>query len=596
MMTRLRHALTTTALVAIALAGPAMAQEHADLVLLNGRVSTQTELGEVAAFAVRDRLFVEVGPQEVIETLIGPDTTVIDARGKRVIPGLNDSHTHATRGGRFYNTELPWGGVTSLARGLEMIRLQAKRTPEGQWVRVVGGWSPYQFEERRLPTPAELTAMAPETPVFVLFLYSQGYLNAAGVRALGLNESSPQPKGTRIEFTPDGGAILHAEPNPTLLYQTVGRLPALSREDQFNSSLQFYRELNRFGITSVVDPGGGGHLFGQDYFASDGLAEDGRLSVRVGKYLFATEPGGELDQYRDWSLRTRMGVNRATALLEGYTNDGAGENLTFAAADYENFMAPRPELGDDMEAELTSIVEFLVEQRWPIRIHATYDESIGRMLGVFERVNSEIPFDGLRIAIDHAETISEANLRRLASMGGGVAIQNRMAFAGEYFAERYGWEAAQYAPPLRAMIDSGMPVGAGTDATRVSSHNPWLALEWMVTGKTLGGTKLFADDNRLTRAEALHVFTIGSAWFTSDEDAKGRIAPGQYADFAVLSEDFFEVPADEIGSIESVLTVLSGRPVYAAGPFASAVHVPQLPPVSPSWSPVTLFGGYQNGD
>lgn len=566
----------------------------ADLVLVNARVTTLASSGDEAeAFAVTAGVFTAVGSDAEIEPMIGPETLVIDGAGRRVIPGLNDSHIHATRAGRFYNTELRWDGVASLNRGLEMVRLQAKRTPEGQWVRVVGGWSPYQFAERRPPTPAELTEAAPETPVFVLYLYSKGYLNRAGVKTLGLTADTPRVPGSRVEFTPDGGAILHAEPSPLILYKTVAGLPALSAEDQINSSLYFYRELNRFGITSVVDPGGGGHLFPDDYGTSSTLATDERLSVRVGMYLFAGDSGRELDQYQRWTRREQIGLNRATSLLGGYTVDGAGENLTATAADYENFLAERPVLSENMERELGSIVTLLATERWPIRIHATYDESIQRMLDVFEHVNTEVPFDGLRIAFDHVETISPESLARLASLGAGVAVQDRMAFAGESFLDRYGPEAASHAPPLRALVDAGIPVGAGTDATRVSSYNPWVSLAWMVTGRTVGGTVLYPPENRLTREEALHLYTVGSAWFTGEDDVKGRIAPGQLADFAVLSADYFAVPEDRIAHIESVLTVVNGKPVYASRSYSHAVAVPALPAPSPAWSPVGTFGGYQ---
>jgi predicted amidohydrolase YtcJ len=566
---------------------------RADLVVLNARVTTLNEdQPDATAFAVRDGLFVEVGDDAEVREHIGPSTLVIDANRRRVIPGLNDSHIHATRAGRFYNAELRWDGVPSLDHALRMVSDQAARTPKGQWVRVVGAWSPYQFRERRLPTPAELTAAAPNTPVFVLFLYSKGYLNRAGVAALGLSAETVPPPGSRIEFTPDGGAILHAEPSPVILYQTVAALPSLSDEDQINSTLHFYRELNRFGITSVVDPGGGGHDYPDDYAATDLLAREGRLNVRVGLYLFASKPGGELDQFRQWAESDRIGVNRALELLEGYTTDGAGENIVVSAADYENFMAPRPELSPRMEDDLRNAVAFLVTKRWPIRIHATYDESISRMLDVFEDVNRETPFEGLRIAVDHAETISPRNIERLRALGAGVAIQNRMAYAGEAFLERYGAEAASIAPPLRALVDAGIPLGAGTDATRVSGHNPWLSLYWMVSGNTLGGTVLYPPDNRLSREEALRLYTVGSAWFTADEDAKGRISPGQFADFALLSADFMTIPEEQIKRIESVLTVVEGRPVYAASEFADTISVPDLPPPSPPWSPVRRFGGY----
>jgi predicted amidohydrolase YtcJ len=271
--------------------------------------------------------------------------------------------------------------------------------------------------------------------------------------------------------------------------------------------------------------------------------------------------------------------------------EGAGENLVWSAGDFENFMAPRPELPDRMERELAGVTRVLAKSQWPIRVHATYDESISRVLDVFEPVFKETNYNA-RWCIDHAETISPRNIARIKALGGGIAIQDRMAFAGEVFAERYGNEAAASAPPLRRMLDAGVPLGAGTDATRVSSHNPWVSLHWMVTGKTVGGTLLASPENRLTREEALRLYTVGSAWFSGEEEVKGRIAPGQYADFAILSADYFSVPEDQIRTIESLLTVTGGDVVYAAGAFSTLGPGP-CPDVSPAWSPVARFGGYQ---
>ena len=173
----------------------------ADLIVRNARVTTLDDARpEAAAFAVRGETFVAVGGEEEVMRLRGDRTRVVDAGGRRVIPGLNDSHIHAVRAGRFYNLELRWDGVESLDRALRMIREQAGRTPKGQWVRVIGAWSPHQFVEKRMPTVAELNAAAPDTPVLVLFLYSQGLLNRAGVEALGLTAGSRPPEGGRYEF------------------------------------------------------------------------------------------------------------------------------------------------------------------------------------------------------------------------------------------------------------------------------------------------------------------------------------------------------------------------------------------------------------
>ena len=576
-------------------------EQKADLIVTDAKIHTMDPQAPTAtAIAVKDGKIIAVGTDADVAPLKseGGATRLVDAQGRTLIPGLNDSHLHAVRGGRFFNLELRWDGVPSLAHALAMVREQAGRTPSGQWVRVVGGWSPYQFQERRLPTVAELNEAAPETPTFVLFLYSQGYLNQAAVKALGLNEQTKPPQGGRYEFV-DGGAILHAEPNPLILYQTIDKPPQLSPEDQVNSTLHFYRELNRLGLTSAVDTGGGGHAFPKDYAGTDTVARQGEMAVRIGYYLFPQTPGKEAEDFQKWTTEERIGVNQAAVLDHGFELEGAGEYVTHNAGDWENFMAAPPTmeqkkaLGMHPVEELHKVATLLVQKQWPLRQHATYGESIRMIMGVFEQVAKEQGRFAPRWAIDHAETVRESELKRIKALGGGIAIQNRMAFAGEYFVKRYGEKAAEYAPPVRKMIELGIPVGAGTDGTRVSSYNPWPSLYWLVSGKTVGGTQLFAEDNKLTRDQALRLYTVGSAWFSQEETVKGRLAPGQLADFAVLSEDYFTVPEEEIKNIESVLTVVGGKIVYAAAPF-EAVAPPALPPVSPAWSAVAHFGGYQS--
>jgi predicted amidohydrolase YtcJ len=580
----------------------------ADLVVHNALVTTLWDgRPEAEALAARDGRVLAVGSDEEVLALRGPDTRVLDAGGRRLIPGLVDSHMHPTRGGRFYAAELRWDGVPSLARGLEMVREQAARTPEGEWVRVVGGWSPFQFAERRMPTPAELTEAAPDVPVYVLYLYSRGFLNAAGVRALGLSPATETPPGTRYAFTADGGAVIHAEPHPALLYGTIAALPPLSEEDQALSTRHFYRELNRFGLTSVIDAGGGGHQFPEDYVGTARLAEAGEMPLRISTYLFPQRPGQEAEDFARWTEAYDAGRSAAPGvaggLEHGFELEGGGEFLAWSAGDFENFMAPRPDLGErDYYDGLKAVTEKLVREGWPLRVHATYDESVSRILDVFEEVHAAERAagrpgfgeagGGVRWAVDHAETISEDNVARIAALGGGVAVQARMAYAGEFFAERYGAEAAAHAPPLRMLLDAGVPLGAGTDGTRVASYNPWVALYWLTTGRTAGGTRLAAPENRLSREEALRLYTVGGAWFSQEEGVKGTLEPGRFADFAVLSEDFFEVDEEEIPDIEAVLTVLDGEIVYGADEFAGLTSA--LPPIQPSWSPVRVFGGYHS--
>lgn len=560
----------------------------ADLVLTNGRIATQDRRRPSAsALAVKEGRFVAVGDATDIQSHRDDHTQVIDAGGRTVIPGLYDSHLHLIRGGLNYNMELRWDGVPSLADALRMLREQAQRTPPPQWVRVVGGWTEFQFAERRMPTLAEINAAAPETPVFVLHLYDRAFLNGAALRACGYTKDTPDPPAGQIERDRQGNptGLLVARPNAMILYATLAKGPKLAYEDQLNSTRHFLRELNRLGVTSACDAGGGFQNYPDDYQVVRDLARRGELTVHIAYNLFTQRPSHEKDDFARWVTMTRPGDGD-----DYYRVNGAGEMLVFSAADFEDFLEPRPDLPGSLEAELTEVVTLLARHRWPFRLHATYDESITRFLSVFEAVNRDVPFNGLRWFFDHAETISQRNIDRVKALGGGIAVQDRMAFQGEYFIDRYGKQAAEHSPPVRRMLAAGVPVGAGTDATRVASYNPFVSIYWLVAGKTVGGTALYPEANRLSRADALRLYTLGSSWFSGDEDKKGSIEPGKLADFAVLSADYFSIPEDEIKRLESVLTVVGGQVVYGAGEFERLA--PPLPPASPDWSPVRTHSGY----
>lgn len=555
-----------------------------DLILRNGRVTTLDQNApEASAIAVSDGKVLATGSDADIMRLAGSGTKVIDLDGRRVIPGLNDSHTHLIRGGLNFNLELRWEGVPSLADALRMLKEQADRTPAPQWVRVVGGWSEFQFAERRMPTLDEINAAAPDTPVFILHLYGRALINRAAIDALGFDKDTPNPPGGEIQRDASGNptGLLIAKPSALILYSTLARGPSLPIEDQINSTRHYMREMNRLGITSVIDAGGGGQNYPDDYNVIQRLHDDDQLTVRIAYNLFAQGAGTELNDYERWVQMTEPGAGSDMLRM-----NGAGENLTWSAADFENFLEPRPDLAPTMESELEPIVELLAVNKWPFRIHATYDESIDRFLSVFERVNGRQPFEA-RFIIDHAETITPRNIERIKALGGGIAIQHRMAFQGEYFVDRYGAQAAELTPPVGRMLEMDVPVGAGSDATRVSSYDPWVGLYWLTTGKTLGGMPLYNEDNVLTREDALRLWTHGSAWFSGEADVKGTLAPGMYADFAVLSADYISVPPEEIRQITSVLTVVGGKVVYGDGDYAGLS--PPIPPASPSWSPVNAL-------
>lgn len=572
-----------------------IAQQKADIIIINGKVTTLDDnKSEVQAVAIAANKILFTGSNEQVLKFKTKRTTVIDAKGNRVIPGLFDSHLHVIRGGRFYNTELRWDGVTSLKRALEMLKQQAQHTPQGQWIRVVGGWNEYQFEEKRLPTLQEINEATGNVPAFILYLYGKAWLNKAGIEQLNLNAGTANPPGGLIEKDDDGNptGLLVAEPNAFILYSTLAKLPELSTEEKINSTLQYMTELNRLGVTAVMDAGGGFQNFPDDYSITDSLNRLGKITVRLPYFLFAQKKGTELNDYTRWTGMVNIDQHSKNGINEvDYHVQGAGENLVGDAADFENFLFPRPELPASMESNLEAVIKLLVGNRWPFRLHATYNESITRDLDVLEKVNKETPFNGLPWIIDHAETISEENIKRIKALRGGVAIQHRMAYQGESFIHRYGKKAALETPPVKKMLALGLPVGLGTDGTRVASYNPWIALYWITTGKTIGGTTTMAKENTLDRLTALQLFTTGGYGLIK-ETAKGKIQPGYYADLVILNSDYFSVPDESIKSIVAKLTIVDGKIVYGDKDFSNIAPPPL--PVIPAWSPVNHFGGYQH--
>jgi predicted amidohydrolase YtcJ len=555
----------------------------------NGKIATNATPYFVEAMIIADGKVLATGTSSELLRDHNVDTEVVDLAGRTVIPGLNDSHLHVIRGGLHYNLELRWDGVPSLADAMRMLKEQALRTPAPQWVRVVGGWTEFQFAERRMPTLEDLNEAAPDTPVFVLHLYDRAMLNAAALRAVGYTKDTPDPPGGEIQRDKRGvpTGMLIARPNAGILYSTLAKGPLLPYEDQLISTRHFMRELNRLGVTSAIDAGGGFQNYPDDYRVIEELHKRGQMTLRIAYNLFTQRPKHELDDFAKWTSSASLYQGDHTLRL-----NGAGEMLVFSAADFEDFLEPRPDLDRALEAQLESVVRLLAEKRWPFRLHATYDESIERFLNVFEKVNHDVPFNGLHWFFDHAETISDRNIDRTVALGGGIAVQHRMAFQGEYFANRYGTEAAKRTPPIRRMLQMGANVGAGTDATRVASFNPYVSLYWLVSGRTVGGLQLYGQENRMSREEALRLYTQGSSWFSTEEDVKGALAPGQLADFAVLSSDFFSVPELEIKGLQSVLTVVGGAVVYAAGNF-SHLDPPPLP-AALDWAPTAHYGGYYN--
>jgi len=560
-----------------------------DLILHRGRFTTLDRSNPVAsAVAIKDGVFSAVGRDEDVMPLAIPTTRIVDLKGRRALPGLIDNHLHIIRGGLNFNMELRWDGVRTLADAMAMLKRQVAITPPPQWVRVVGGFTAHQFAEKRLPTIEELNAVAPDTPVFLLHLYDRAFLNAAALRAVGYTKDTPEPPAGEIVRDANGNptGLLLAKPNAAILYATLAKGPKLPFDYQVNSTRHFMRELNRLGVTGAIDAGGGFQNYPEDYAVIQKLAEENQLTVRLAYNLFTQKPKAEKEDFLSWIKTSKYKQG-----TDYFRHNGAGEMLVFSAADFEDFRQPRPDMPVEMEGELDDVVRILAQNRWPWRLHATYDETISRALDVFERVNQDIPLEGLNWFFDHAETISDESIGRIGALGGGIAVQHRMAYQGEYFVERYGFGVAEETPPIRRMMSAGVKISAGTDATRVASYNPWVSLAWLVTGKTVAGLRLYPPPNCIDRETALRMWTESVTWFSNEEGKKGRIQVGQLADLIVPDRDYFSCAEEEIADTASLLTIVGGKVVYGVGDFASFDQA-ELPPAMPDWSPVRTFGGY----
>ena len=540
--------------ILLCLAAPAWAQAP-DTVLLNGKVVTLDARSTTQeAIAVRDGRIIAVGTTADIRKLAGPATRVIDARGRTVIPGLIDSHLHAIRAALSFSTEVNWIGARSLEEALGRIRAASRTMKPGSWLIVAGGWNVQQFEENRRPTQAELTAVAPNNPVYVQLGYGWAMLNPLAHKTLGISSETDLPAGGRFERDASGtptGAVTGAQ---NAIVSLFDRLPKPRFTEQVEGTKAFFRELNRLAITGAGDPGGN-NLTSTDYEALFKVWRDKAMTVRVTYTLNGQTPGKEFDELRDLTGLLPMGFGDDMLRF-----NGLGERITVAM---NNNNAPTQA---DKDAYYR-IVRWAAERGMSLTMHWGNDASVDHLLSIFERVNKEIAIAPLRWSIAHLNDASVDSLRRMKALGVGWTMQDAMYFGGEQFIKQAGADAARRTPPVETARKMGVVVGAGTDAHRVASYNPFTALQWLLDSKTVGGVAMRGPEEIPSRMDALRFYTLGSAWFSFDENARGSLEVGKLADCAVLSDDYMTVAVEKIGGLESVLTMVGGKIVYSAGPF-----------------------------
>ncbi len=540
---------------------PSRALPVVDLLLHSGRVTTFADPdqapAEVEAIAIAAGRIIAVGSDDELAELRPLAARTIDLGGRRVIPGLNDSHIHAVRGGVSWTRTMHWEDVRSIGEALDRVRDDARRRGPGEWVSVVGGWHSSQLAERRPPTREELDAAAPDNPVYVQELYDRGILNSAGLRACGFADDTPDPaRGTLLRDEAGRltgelrGVGAFAVPLAAALQTAPGDAEA--------GILAMNTVFARHGLTGFVD-GGGLLVTPRDYDPLYAVWRRGGLDVRARLFHSAWTRGGEVAD-----------IDALTRLVQPESGDGmlriagVGEIPHLGCHDMEG-LDPFV-LEEQAYRELVEIVRLCATRGWRMSIHAVLDATLGRILDAWEEIERETGLvAGRGFSIVHADEASRENLERLAALGAGVLVQNRLLLKGGDYVDAWGPEATADAPPIAEMRELGIVIGGGTDATRANWFSPWASIQWLATGGTLDGRGVRAERHRLPRAAAIAAYTRDAAWFTGEQGHRGRLVPGYDADLCVPDTDPFTCADDELRGILSDLTILDGRVTSDAG-------------------------------
>ena len=524
--------------------------------LHNGRIATlDSALPFAQAILIDGDQIAGVGDVLSLRAQAGPQARVIDLGGRLVIPGLIDSHMHAIRAGLTFAQDVNWTDVPSLEEALARMADVAARRPQDAWIVVPGGWNAQQFREKRLPTQAEIEQAAGGRPVYVQMSYAGVLLSQRGFALLGLTSEDDLPGAARFERDPQGqmtGWVLGDLGSIVALYD---RLPKPSLEEAKRGTRAFFSELHRYGVTGVSDPGGH-NLALHQYAAVQDLAREGALTMRVRYSLCAPRPGQELLDFQALTQNLPMFAGD-----DWLRFNGIGECVTWGL--YNNDKPSAEQLQQFEEVALWAARAGL-----GLTVHWNNEASIHHVLDAFAHVRAQEDYAPLRWSIAHIHDAKPQTLARMKELQLGWLMQNRLYFAAPAFLANYEAARLSQMPPLVQARSMGVVVGGGTDADRVMSYNPFVALRWMLDGRSLSGLETRGLDERPSREEALRIWTQGSAWFSHEETRRGILKAGALADLAVLSGDFFSIPLEDMAHLRAELTFVGGRIVHAGGDFA----------------------------
>src|SRR6267154_1594628 len=550
-----------TIFAALYLAAPASLAfaETADTVLFNGKILTvDKDFSVQQALASGHGQVLASGTTAAMKKLASEKAKLIDLGGRTVIPGLTDGHIHGIRAALTFGTEVNWIGVTTLKQALEKIREAGKTQKPGSWIVVAGGWTEEQFAEKRRPTPREVTDAAPDNPVYIQHLYDWLLLTPKAMETLNIREDADVTPGGKLERDGDNRPTGVVTGNGNTLGKIFDRLPKPTLAEQVDGSKNFFREMNSLGITGIVD-GGGVSMYPASYQAVFKLWQDKQLTLRVAYHLCAPKPGSELADLQNLTQLLPPGFGDSMLYF-----NGPGEILIWA--DWTD-----GDITPDGKAKLAELLRWAASKGYTIQLHWNPDRTVHDLLDVVEDISKDYPVRDLRWTVLHLYNATEDNLKRMKTLGLVWGVQDGLYFGGERLQKEVGVEAARQMPRIATAMKLGLKVAAGTDAHRVSSYNPFIALQWYLDGTTIGGVTTRETAEAPSRRQALEMYTSNSAFMADDDDKRGTLEAGKFADLAVLSADYLTAPVQEIGKIRSVLTMVGGDVVYAAAPFAGLV-------------------------
>lgn len=530
--------------------------QTADTVLFNGKILTvDKDFSVQQALAIGHGQVLASGTSAAMKKLAGDKARLIDLGGRTVIPGLTDGHIHGIRAALTFGTEVNWIGITTLKEALERVRQAAKTQKPGSWIVVAGGWTEEQFEEKRRPSAAEVEAIAPGNPVYIQHLYDWLLLTPKAMEALNIRDDADVAPGGKLERDTNDRPTGVINGNGNALGKLFDKLPKPTLEQQVDGSKKFFREMNSLGITGIVD-GGGVSMYPASYQAVFKLWRDKQLTLRVAYHLCAPKPGSELADLQNLTQLLPPGFGDAMLHF-----NGPGEILIWA--DWTD-----GDITPDGKARLLELLRWAASKGYTIQLHWNPDRTVHDLLDVVEDVARDYPVRDLRWTVLHLYDASEDNLKRMKSLGLIWGVQDGLYFGGERLQREVGIDLVRRLPPIATAMRLGLTVAGGTDAHRVSSYNPFVALQWYLDGTTIGGIRTRGDAEAPSRRQALQMYTRNSAFMANDDDRRGTLEPGKFADLAVLSSDYLTAPVNEIGKIRSVLTMVGGNVVYADQPFA----------------------------